>query len=230
LLLRDKGIDKAKINKVVRKWFVLSILTGRYSGSAESTFEFDVRRFDQTKDVEAYLHHTEEGELSAAFWSNILVTRLNTSVTSSPFFPLFLMAQIKGGDKAFLSKETEVRHLIEERGDIHHIFPKKYLQSHGYNNRNQSNQIANYVYTQQEINISIKHKAPDVYMKEVEEQCKNKTLKYGEIKEMNDIIQNLKSNCIPSNIFLLNADHYENFLEERRQLMAEKIKNYYFSL
>ena len=67
------------------------------------------------------------------------------------------MAQIRNGDKAFLSKATEVKHLVEERGDIHHIFPKKYLQSNGFNNRNQYNQIANYVYTQQEINITIKY-------------------------------------------------------------------------
>jgi len=31
------------------------------------------------------------------------------------------MAQSKNGDQAFLSKETEVKHHIEERGDIHHI-------------------------------------------------------------------------------------------------------------
>ena len=230
LLLRDKGVDPAKINKVVRKWIVLSMLTGRYSGSPESTFEYDIRRFDQAKDVEEYLKHTEEGELSEAFWANILVTRLNTSVTSSPFFHLFLMAQIRNGDKAFLSKATEVKHLIEERGDIHHIFPKKYLQSNGFNNRNQYNQIANYVYTQQEINITIKHKAPDVYMQEIKEQCENKTLKYGEIQDMNDILENLEMNCIPASIFSMNALNYEEFLGERRKLMAKKIREFYFNL
>lgn len=39
LLLKDQGMEQAKINKAVRRWIVLSILTGRYSGSAESTFE-----------------------------------------------------------------------------------------------------------------------------------------------------------------------------------------------
>ncbi|MGG0940178.1 DUF262 domain-containing protein [Brevibacillus centrosporus] len=230
LLLKDQGVEQAKINRVVRRWIVLSILTGRYSGSAESTFEYDVRHFNQASDVEEYLQHTEEGELSDAFWSNILVTRLNTSVSSSPYYHLFLMAQIKSGDKGFLSKATEVKHLIVERGDIHHIFPKKYLQSKGYTNRNQYNQIANYVYMQQEINIAIKDQAPEAYMKKIEEQCQQKTSRYGEIQDMNELLANLEASCIPSGIFTMNADHYEDFLQERRKLMANKIRNYYFSL
>lgn len=230
LRLRERGIDAASINKVVRKWIVLSILTGRYSGSAESTFEFDIRRFNDANEVLDYLNHTEKGELSEAFWSNILVTRLNTSVTSSPFFHLFLIAQIKSNDKAFLSKEIEVRQLIEERGDIHHIFPKKYLQSNGFNSRNQYNQIANYVYTQQEINIAIKHKAPMVYMQEVRDQCHLLTTKYGEIKDLIELGNNMKSNCIPEELFSMDANDYDTFLAQRRELMANKIERYYETL
>ena len=230
LLLKEKGIEHAHIQKVVRKWLVLSVLTGRYSGSPESTFEFDVRRFDQAQDPYNYLQHTEEGELSEAYWKNILVTRLNTSVTSSPFFHVYLMAQIKNGDQAFLSKETEVKHLIEERGDIHHIFPKKYLQKNGFTNRSQYNQIANYVYTQQEINIAISAKAPEVYMQEMKQQCETKNLKYGEICDEAQLLDNLQMNSIPSSIFTMDYTHYEQFLEERRILMAEKIRAYYESL
>ena len=230
LLLKEKGIEHAHIQKVVRKWLVLSVLTGRYSGSPESTFEFDVRRFDQAQDPYNFLQHTEEGELSEAYWKNILVTRLNTSVTSSPFFHVYLMAQIKNGDQAFLSKETEVKHLIEERGDIHHIFPKKYLQKNGFTNRSQYNQIANYVYTQQEINIAISAKAPEVYMQEMKQQCETKNLKYGEICDEAQLLDNLQMNSIPSSIFTMDYTHYEQFLEERRILMAEKIRAYYESL
>lgn len=44
-----------------------------------------------------FLEHTEAGELSDAFWNNILVTKLNTSVASNPMFYVFLMAQVKMG-------------------------------------------------------------------------------------------------------------------------------------
>ncbi|MBK5443273.1 DUF262 domain-containing protein [Peribacillus sp. TH24] len=230
LLLRQKNIENAEIESIVRRWIVLSILTGRYSGSAESMLEFDIRRFEQAQDPKQYVKHTEEGELSEAFWSNILVSRLNTSVSSSPFFQLYLMAQIKNNDKAFLSKAIEVRYLIEERGDIHHIFPKKYLQKNGFTNRNQYNQVANYVYIQQEINIAIRDRAPELYMKEMEEQCCTKNANYGGIIDENELLANLKSNCVPLSLFHMNADQYEEFLEERRILMSKKVQEYYEQL
>lgn len=39
-------------------------------------------------------------------------------------FHVFLMAQVKMGDCGFLSEQIDVKSLIEQRGDIHHIFPK----------------------------------------------------------------------------------------------------------
>ena len=134
LLLRSKGEDAAVIEKVVRRWMVLAILTGRYSGSPESTFDYDIKRFQANNPME-FLEHTEAGELSDAFWNNILVTKLNTSVASSPMFHVFLMAQVKMGDCGFLSEQIDVKSLIEQRGDIHHIFPKKYLQKCGIKER-----------------------------------------------------------------------------------------------
>lgn len=64
-----------------------------------------------------------------------------------------------------------MKSLIDQRGDIHHIFPKKYLQKCGIKERGMYNQIANYVYTQSEINIKIKDQAPKEYMAQVKEQC-----------------------------------------------------------
>lgn len=230
LLLKERGINKGEISKIVRRWLVLSILTKRYSGSPESMFEFDARRFNNAQNPIEYLQHTESGELSDAFWENILISRLNTPVTSSPYFNLYIMAQVKNNEKAFLSKETEVRHLIEGRGDVHHIFPRKYLQSNGYANKNQYNQIANYAITQQEINITIGDRSPERYMESLIEQCKTKTLKYGEIIDQDELMKNLKANSIPISIFQMDATQYEDFLEERRKLMAEKIKYFYQSL
>ena len=60
-------------------------------------------------------------------------------------FLVFLMAQVKKNARGFLSKQITVQSLIEQRGDIHHIFPKKYLQKNGVDNRKDYNQIANYV-------------------------------------------------------------------------------------
>ena len=226
LLLRAKGEDAAIIEKVVRRWLVLTILTGRYSGSPESTFDYDIKRF-QTNDPMDFLEHTEAGELSDAFWNNILVTKLDTSVASSPMFHVFLMAQVKMGDCGFLSEQIDVKSLIEQRGDIHHIFPKKYLQKCGIKERGLYNQIANYVYTQSEINVKIKDQAPREYMAQVKEQCTGGNAVYGGIDSMVKLEANMAANCIPEEIFDMDYTRFEDFLEKRRHLMAQKIRKYY---
>ncbi len=41
---------------------------------------------------------------------------------------------------------------------------------------------------------------------------------------------NLKSHCLPANFKELDQTNYNEFLIERRKLMAQMIKEYYFSL
>lgn len=118
-------MDSNQIEKIVRKWLALSILTGRYSsGSPESAFDYDIKRFFAYDDPMQYLNITEAGELSEAYWKVNLVQRLNTSVASSPYFNMFLVAQVKAHDKGFLSMEIDIESMLENRGDIHHCSRK----------------------------------------------------------------------------------------------------------
>lgn len=229
IILRRKKYHPDYIETVVRKWLVLSLLTGRYSGSPESMFDYDIKRFDRLELME-YLKSVEIGELSDAYWEHILPARLNTSVASSPFFKIFLMSQVKEGNKGFLSKHITVQALIEDRGDIHHLFPKKYLQKNGLNIRGEYNQIANYVYTQSEINIKIRDAAPNEYMQDVLEQIDNNKANIGGIVTMEDLKETFKENCIPNEFINFTIDNYKDFLQKRRILMSQKIKEYYFNL
>jgi hypothetical protein len=228
LKLREKGENPANIEKYVRRWFVLSLLTGRYSGSAESSIDYDSKQI-ANKPFEQFLEEVESADLSDAFWNASLVQSLDTSVSSSPYFLVYLASQAKANDKGFLSKEITVGDLITYRGDIHHIFPRDFLKKNGME-RGKYNQIANYVYMQQEVNIAIGNKAPDVYFSEVLEQCHGGILKYGGITSLDELHENLKSNCVPESIFTISISHYEEFLKERRKLMAQKMRAYYFGL
>lgn len=229
LLLRGKNVNQGKIEKVVRRWIVLTILTGRYSGSPESQFDWDIKRFD-SNDAMEFLQSEEEGALSDAFWNVTIVNRMDTSVRSSPIFKVFLMAQVKMNDRGFLSEQIDVKSLIEQRGDIHHIFPKKYLQDCGINSPSRYNQIANYVYTQTEINIRIKDQAPKEYMADIRKQCEGGDMQYGGIQSMEKLKENLAANCIPEEIFDMDYNDYDTFLKLRRKLIAQKIRAYYETL
>ena len=225
----NNQIDKTQIKHYVAKWYVFSTLTSRYITSPETAMDLDIRRIAE-KGFQEYFMEIEEAELSDTFWEVGLVQNLETSAINSPFFNVFLAAQVHSSDNSLMMYGTKVRDLITTMGDIHHIFPKGYLQKNEITDRSKYNQIANYTYLDTQTNISIGEKAPNDYFKTVFEQCDTKVMKYGNIIEINSLKENFSINCIPENIVSMDFNHYEDFLLERRKLMAKKIKDYYNSL
>lgn len=230
LVLKEQDIRPDLIEKEVRRWVVMSILTQRYTSSPESAFDYDIRRLNAAENIIDVIEDEINRQLNDTYWTDILVERFNTSVASSPYWKTFLMAQIKLGDKGFLSRDITVRALIENRGDVHHIFPKNYLQKNGHDNRGEYNQIANFAMLQTEVNIQIKDRAPASYMKDVLAQCNGKENKYGGINDIEDLKKNEQENCIPSGFKDMTEPDYENFLKIRRQLMAKKVRQYFNDL
>jgi hypothetical protein len=228
LKLKELGVNSVAIESYVRRWFVFSVLTGRYSGSPESVFDFDIKQISQ-KPFDEYLKEKEEGELSDAFWNASLPQSLDTSVASSPYFHVFLASQVKANDKGFLSKDVLVSDLISLHGDIHHLFPKDYLKKHGLE-RNKYNQIANYVYMQSEINIKVGNKPPKEYFEVITTQMQDNNKQVSGLSTYQELLDNLQMNAVPSDIMEMSIDNYNDFLTARRKLMATKIKTYYHSL
>lgn len=228
LKLKELGVNSVAIESYVRRWLVYSILTGRYSGSPESLFDFDIKQISQ-KPFDEYLKEKEEGELSDAYWNASLPQSLDTSVASSPYFHVFLAAQVKANDRGFLSKDVLVGDLISLRGDIHHLFPKDYLKKNGLD-RSKYNQIANYVYMQSEINIKVGNKPPKDYFEVITTQMQDNNKQVSGLSTHQELLDNLKMNAVPTDIMQMSIADYNDFLTARRKLMATKIKEYYHSL
>ena len=112
-----------------------------------------------------------------------------------PLHPQFF--QVKMGDCGFLSEQIDVKSPIEQCGDIHHIFAKRYLQKCGIKERSLYNQITNYVYAQSKINIKVKDQAPNDYMSKVKEQCSGGDVVYGSIDSTAKLVEDMTANCIP---------------------------------
>ncbi len=228
LTLRKENLEASKIETMVRRWFVMSILTARYTGSPETAFDVDIRNIVEHK-AEQYLKRIELSDLSDAFWEVGLPQNMNTSVASSPYFNVYMASQVRANDKGFLSSDITVRDLLEGQSNVHHIFPRKFLQSHGLT-RGSYNQIANYVVMQSEINIAIGAKPPEDYFLQVKEQCKNGEIRYGGINNLKQLKENLDSHCIPQGMETKTVEDYDDFLNERRNLISAKIRDYYQSL
>jgi hypothetical protein len=120
--------------------------------------------------------------------------------------------------------------LISIQGDVHHIFPKKYLKENGFAFKSTYNQVANYAYLDKAVNISIGDKAPHDYFSRAKKQCETKEIQVGTITDYDAYLNNLAANCIPTSIEGMTYNDYQNFLTERRKLMAQKIKAYYYSI
>lgn len=231
LLMRQAGANPSSLKKIVSRWFVMSILTGRYSNSPESAIDRDVKDIEKSG-VEAVLKQIDESDLSEQFWSTALVNDFDKASLQHPFINTFFAAQVYFGDKGFLSDVT-LRSIRDIKGDIHHTFPYDYLKKNGKSDRIEYNQIANFVYMEKSTNIQIGNKKPIDYMAIVLEQANSGKLGDNPIGKITDITlleDNLKQNCIPDGFENMEVSDYESFLVSRRKLMVQKIEAYYKSL
>ena len=229
LMLREnKEVSVSEIKKIVQKWYVLSVLTGRYSASPESAFAKDMKQIRE-HGVVGTLKNMEDAILSDNFWNVQIPQDLNFHSTNNPTYLVYLAAQVYFNDVSLLSQNICVKELIELGGDVHHIFPKQYLEDHGFE-KTQYNQEGNYAFLDRPVNESIGKKAPNEYFKIAKEQCDTKVIKCGSITDIEELKRNLAMNCVPEDVWDMDYSRYNEFLEKRRMLMAEKIKKYYYSL
>ncbi|RCS28093.1 DUF262 domain-containing protein [Polaribacter sp. WD7] len=228
LKLRKDGMPESEIQHYVKRWLIMSLLISRYSGSAESMIDEDIKQINE-KGIAEYLKQMEQNHLGQGFWEFALVSQLESSSVNNNAYNVYLAAQCYGNAPAFLSKSMKISSLIEQRGDLHHIFPKKYLVQNGYIPK-QYNQVANFVYTEQATNIKVGMLPPKDYLEKVKHQISSNTFDISTLDSNKNLESNLLVNDIPKT--LLNATHldYNNFLKERRKSMASKIKNYYEQL
>ena len=229
ILLDTPEIPNVQIKRYVQKWFVLTTLTSRYIGSPESQMDRDMRSI-QEKGFKNFLSEVEASALSDTFWTVTLPQNLETSSVNSPAFNVFLAAQVHLNCNSLLMNGIKVSDLITVAGDIHHIFPRAYLKKNGIDSKTKYNQVANYIYLDTQVNKAISDDAPCDYFSKAFMQCETKAIELGNICNLSQLNENLQENCIPLSVKNMDASRYEEFLTERRKLMAFMMKRYYWSL
>lgn len=232
LLLKQEAANPSVIKKLVAKWFVMSVLTSRYSSSPETIIDRDVKEIARGS-VGEYLERIEDSDLSEQFWNVALINDFNKASQQHPYLNTFFAAQVYFGDNGFLSDVT-LRSIRSIKGDIHHVFPYDYLKKTGRSDRFDYNQIANFVYMEKSTNIQIGNKSPADYMAIITKQVQTGALApqhpIGKITDSTILAQNLNQNCFPDGFENMTVVDYEDYLDARRKLMVKKIEKYYKSL
>lgn len=228
-LRNDPSIPSTDVKRWVQRWYVMSVLTGRYSGSSESIMDRDIRSISEQGFI-AFYNEIVASQLSDTFWEVGLPQNLITTSTRSAAWMVYVASQVRSADNTLFTSGFKVADVIGNVGDIHHIFPKAYLRKEINASQRLYNQVANYTYLEKRINIAIGDRKPGDYFSEARDSIVSGNSYFGDISSVESLELSLRANCIPEGIFSMGVEDYEDFLVERRKLMAQKIRAYFESL
>lgn len=213
------------LRRTIARWFFMSAVTGRFTGSPESDMEFDLARLREVKTAEEFLktlNRVCDITLTNDFWAVTLPNDLATSSPRSPSLFAYHAALVLLDARALFSK-IKVAALLDPSVtatrsiERHHLFPKAYLRDYKrITSTRETNQIANYALMEWGDNAEISDSPPAEYLPEMKARFSP-----PEIERM------YKLHALPENWEHL---EYNDFLEKRRELMAQVISKGYATL
>jgi len=185
-------------------WFVQSGMWGRFSGSTESYLDKDFGAIEGENDLDKLLEefrlwHSSMRVKPAHFGGWSLGAR---------FYPVLYMLTRMGGACDWGNGLPLKASLLGKMNklEVHHIFPKTRLYKHKYN-RAEANAVANFCFLTKDTNLEIRDRYPEEYFPEIEENYPGA----------------LASQWIPMDSELWKIQNYRDFLETRRELLAEEM-------
>ena len=216
---RDFGVDLKRLRQVLARWFYMTSVTSRYTGSSETQMEADMARLRNLTTADEFVEELDRicrSELTNDFWEIRLPNDLERrSVRSPSLFSYYAALNVL--DAKVLFSQMKVAELFDPtvKGkkaamERHHLFPKAYLDSIGISDLGEVNQIANYALVEWSDNIQISDAAPVDYWS-----------LYVSMMSGADLDQMMFWHALPEG---WQEKQYRDFLVERRQKMAEVIR------
>jgi hypothetical protein len=218
-------MDLYELKKLIGKWFFMSSITGRYTGSPETIMEMDLARLrglTTAKEFQKVLDDIITAQLTNDFWDITLPMDLSTSSSTSPSLYAYYAALYVLGANGLFSK-LKVSDLLQEglrskksALERHHLFPKAWLHRNGITEQRETNQIANYALVEWSDNIAISDSPPSVYLPAY----------------LNRLTEEEKQRMYYWHALPENWEQmpFEEFLIERRKRMAQVVKDAYMEI
>jgi hypothetical protein len=209
-------MEARELRALIARWFFMTALTGRYTGSPETVMDQDLSRLGEAQDAAEYraiLDGVIETQFTNDFWNITLPSNLETPAARSPSSAAYYAALVLLDARVLFSR-LKVSQLLDPslRGkraslERHHLFPKAYLRTQGYETTREINQIANYALVEWADNGRIQDRAPFEYFPQYAAQ-----FTATELQDM------MYWHALPENWHNMS---YEEFLAVRRKLIAE---------
>ncbi len=194
--------------KCLRKWVLLANAKGRYSrGSSETILDQDIATLRDGGNVDGLTDRLrlQVGRLDIT--PEELEGRNQRSALFKTMFLAFrdLKAKDWMSNLIIALSHSGVQHKLQ----FHHIFPKARLKKIGVTRK--ADDIANLCFISGKMNRKIGDKSPEIYIPEV-------ISKAGTVP--------FEAQCIPLNNELMGVDKYDEFLKERRKLIAKRLNDF----
>jgi hypothetical protein len=220
---RKAAVPKPKLDGVISRWVFASLLTARYSGASETAFEQDLARLGRLDkgDPDAFVRELDAAmveTLTGDYWTQTLVSALETQQARAPAALAFRAAQVILGARALFSDQL-LQNLLDNpqsagrtAREAHHLFPTNWLRSHGIVDRRRVNQVANLAEVGWHENTAIGGQSPSVYVPRLREELGIDENRWGRM---------CAEHALPLG---WEGMDYEEFIRQRRTRMAELIR------
>lgn len=226
---RRAGGDDHDLGPFISRWVFATLLTARYSASAETMFEADLSRLRDIGEggADRFIRALDElldDVLTSDYWTRTLVSALATQKSRAPSALAFRAAQVVLGARALFSDASLQTMLADGPSanraatELHHLFPKAWLQRKGVTDRREINQVANLADVGWSDNSDIGATGPDRYVPRLRERLKLDDARWGRM---------CAEHALPPK---WEEMPYDEFLEARRRRMAEIIRVAYRKL
>jgi len=212
-------VAESKLQKAIGRWFFFTSLTGRYTSSPESVMTGDLNRLESVTSAEEFLQVLDDlisRELTQDYWSINLPTALDSSSARNPELFAYVAAQNRLGAPVLFSHKR-VADLIDPATktkkkplERHHLFPRAWLERQQVTDLKVINQVANMALLEWPDNIDISDDPPSEYVPTLKAR-----IPAQDWETMHDL------HALPKNWENM---EYQQFLAERRLLMAQIIR------
>lgn len=215
------NVDLTVLRNLMARWLFMSQLSGRYTGSAETQLQKDLDRLTSiegngTEAFASTLENIISAELSDDFWTLRMPDSLvSSSAALSPAYQSYLAAlNILDANMFMLNNKVQQwmdPALPATKGtEGHHLNPRKYLENVvGIKDLKKINQVANFAPTDWSTNILISDREPAEYWPAL-------VAERGFSRDA--LRQQMFWHALPEDWETMG---YEEFLQERRILMAQ---------
>ncbi|MCI0428300.1 MAG: DUF262 domain-containing protein [Nitrospiraceae bacterium] len=187
------------------RWFYVASLRGRYSTSAETAMDEDIKALDGENPTDILYRNAVAGRAV-----EVTAEEFDDAGWRNPLFPMTYAVARKRGAKDWFRGVALTTDVVGEDNEIqvHHIFPKALLRQQGVK-RKDIDEIANLAFLAARPNRQISKKPPDAYLAEIADKHPER----------------LEAQSVPMDRRLWKLENYHEFLEGRRKLLADAVND-----